>query len=183
MISEDVIHSFFVPAFRVKQDVLPGRYTKMWFEATKPGKYHLFCAEYCGTKHAGMGGWVYAMEPAEYEAWLSGNISGETPLQAGQRLFTQLGCQTCHREGDLARGPALYGLFGKNVKLKTGETVVADEAYLRESILKPTAQLVAGFEPVMPTYQGQVNEEAVVNLITYIKSLQAAPGAENGAGQ
>jgi cytochrome c oxidase subunit 2 len=178
MTSEDVIHSFYVPAFRVKQDVLPGRYTTMWFEATKPGKYHLFCAEYCGTKHAGMGGWVYVMEPSDYERWLSGNLGSETPVEAGARLFTQLGCQTCHRQERLARGPALNGLFGRAVKLKTGQTVTADETYLRESILNPTAKIVEGYEPVMPTYQGQINEEGVFNLIAYIKSLQAAASTE-----
>ena len=171
MTSEDVIHSFYIPAFRMKKDVLPGRYTEMWFEPTRVGEYHLFCAEYCGTKHSGMIGRVVVMEPADYQSWLSGAPAGETLEQAGARLFRQFNCNTCHDQGPTSRGPALTGLFGKQVRLHSGETVVADEAYLRESILMPNAKVVAGYEVVMPTYQGQVSEEAMLQLIAYIKSL------------
>lgn len=175
MTSEDVIHSFFVPAFRVKMDVLPGRYTDLWFTATKPGVYHLFCAEYCGTKHSGMRGSVVVMEPAEYEAWLTGAPAGETPEEAGARLFRQFNCHTCHEAGPTSRGPSLHEIFGKTVRLRTGETLTVDDAYLRESILLPTAKVVAGFEPVMPTYQTQISEEGVLQLLAYIKSLTREP--------
>ena len=171
MISEDVIHSFFIPAFRVKQDVLPGRYTWMWFEANRVGEYHLFCAQYCGTKHSGMIGRVVVMEPAQFEQWLSGAPSGETMEAAGERLFTQMNCNTCHVQQPGARGPALEGLLGKKVKLETGETITADEAYIRQSILTPAAKVVAGYRPVMPTFQGQISEEGVLQLIAYIKTL------------
>ncbi len=171
MISEDVIHSFYVPAFRVKQDVLPGRYTSLWFEATKPGKYYLFCAEYCGTDHAKMSGHVYALKPADYAQWLAGG-SDEPPASAGEQLFNRFRCQTCHFQGPDARCPTLENLFGSNVRLADGRTVTADEAYLRESIMDPTAKVVAGFQPVMPTYQGQLTEEQTFQLIQYIKSLQ-----------
>jgi cytochrome c oxidase subunit 2 len=170
MTSEDVIHSFFVPAFRVKADVLPGRYTTVWFEATKPGTYHLFCTEYCGTEHSKMIGQVVAMEPADYQVWLSGATGG--PLAtAGEALFQQLGCVTCHAEVAGARGPALTGLFGKPVKMKTGRTVVADEGYLRESIVNPRANVVDGYEAIMPTFKGLVSEEGLLQLVAYIKSL------------
>lgn len=175
MISEDVIHSLFIPAFRAKADVLPGRYNTVWFEATRPGEYHLFCAEYCGTEHSLMGGTVYAMEPDAYEAWLAREPgagapgSGEAP--SGEELFTALACTTCHQEGARARGPSLEGLFGSQVDLAGGGTVVADEAYLRESILDPGARVVEGYQPLMPTYQGQVSEDQLLQLIQYIKSL------------
>src|ERR1043166_9336956 len=124
MTSQDVIHSFFVPAFRVKKDVLPGRYTTLWFQATRAGKYHLFCAQYCGTKHAGMDGWVDVLEPAQYQRWLTGEgAAGATPAEMGQRLFTRLGCANCHRSDAPSRGPSLEGLYGRSVRLKTGETV------------------------------------------------------------
>lgn len=171
MTSEDVIHSFFMPAFRVKQDVLPGRYTTVWFEATKPGTYHLFCAEYCGVEHSKMGGWITVMEPNEYEAWLGGGPATKPPVEVGKELFSALACNTCHLAGDTQRGPHLEGLFGSEVALKTGRTVTADETYLRESILNPGAKMVAGFEPLMPTFQGQVSEEQLNALIAYIKSL------------
>ncbi len=172
MTSEDVIHDFFIPAFRVKQDVVPGRYTALWFEATQVGEYHLFCAQYCGTKHSGMIGSVHVLEPAQFEQWLAGNPSGETLEAAGERLFNQLFCNTCHKAGPTQRGPALDGVYNSKVKLETGETVTADEAYLRESILQPAAKVTAGYRPVMPTFQGQVSEEGVLQLIAYIKSLK-----------
>jgi cytochrome c oxidase subunit 2 len=172
MISEDVIHSMYLPSFRVKQDVLPGRYTSIWFEATRLGEYHLFCAEYCGAKHSEMKGKVVVMEPSEYEAWLSGSTAGETPVEAGRKLFEQLRCETCHRGGgEGSRGPALADLFGKTVRLQNGQSVVADETYLRESILRPAAKVVAGYQPIMPTFEGQVGEEGVLQLIAYLKSL------------
>ncbi len=180
MTSEDVIHSFYVPAFRVKADVLPGRYTSLWFEATKPGTYHLFCAEYCGTEHSGMIGHVVVMEPAEYQAWLSGGPPAASLATAGQALFEQLGCITCHRGDAGARGPLLVGLVGKPVQLQSGETVIADETYLRESILNPQAKIVAGFQPIMPTFKGLVSEEGLIQLIAYIKSLQPADGEKAG---
>lgn len=170
MTSEDVIHSFFIPAFRIKKDVLPGRYTEQWFIPTRVGEYHLFCTEYCGTKHAGMGGRVVVMEPADYEAWLTGAPPGETLEQAGGRLFRQLNCSTCHDAGPTSRGPALQNILGKTVKLQGGATHVVDEAYLRESILQPNAKIVGGYEAVMPTYQGLVTEEQILQLIAYLKS-------------
>ena len=177
MTSEDVIHSFFVPAFRTKQDGVPGRYTTTWFEATKPGKYHLFCAEYCGTNHSGMIGWVYAMEPQDYQQWLSGAPKG-TLSQAGAKLFEDLACSNCHKPDGSGRCPSLVGVFGSTVKLAGGGTVKADEAYIRESILSPAAKVVSGYEPLMPTFQGQVTEEGVVDLIAYIKTLAEKPAEQ-----
>lgn len=173
MTSQDVIHSFFVPAFRMKQDVLPGRYTIAWFRATRPGTYHLFCAEYCGTQHSGMVGSIIVMDPAQYEAWMSGGSSG--PLSAtGEKVFAELGCSTCHRTDTQGRGPNLQGLFGRPVALEDGRTVTADENYIRESILDPGAKIVRGFKPVMPTFQGLVSEEQLSALIAYVKSLSNA---------
>jgi cytochrome c oxidase subunit 2 len=180
MISEDVIHSFFVPAFRVKMDVLPGRYTSLWFTATELGEYHLFCAEYCGTEHADMRGRVYVMQPSEYADWLAGGAE-QPPATAGEELFTRLRCNTCHFQGGQARAPALENLFGQPVKLATGEIVTADEAYIRESVLNPTAKVVAGFQPIMPTFQGQISEEQIFHLIEYIKSLSIAAPATGAA--
>jgi cytochrome c oxidase subunit 2 len=175
LISQDVIHSFYVPAFRVKQDALPQRYTTLWFEATTPGTYHLFCAEYCGTHHARMQGTVYVLAPADFEAWLAGGRADQTPAEAGAELFQQLGCASCHRPDALARAPQLAGLFGQPVQLQSGETVVADADYIRQSILTPDAQVVAGFEPIMPAYAGQVDEVQLLNLIAYIESLAGQP--------
>ncbi len=177
MTTEDVIHSFYIPDFRIKQDVVPGRYTTLWFKATKPGKYRLFCAEYCGTNHSGMIGWIYVMEPSEYEAWLSGGAAEGSLASQGQKVFQDLACNTCHRSDSQGRGPVLDGLFGKQVELQGGQTIVADESYLRESILNPRAKVVSGFEPIMPTFQGQVSEEQLLQLIAYIKSL-GAPGQQ-----
>jgi len=176
MTSQDVIHSFFIPAFRLKQDVLPGRYTTLWFKATKPGHYHLFCAEYCGTMHSGMGGDIVVMEPQEYAQWLASGTAA--PLQeTGKELFSSLGCSTCHRSDVQGRGPRLAGIYNKPVLLEDGRTVTADDDYLRESILNPTAKIVSGFRPVMPTFQGIVSEEQLNALVAYVKSLNAAsPG-------
>jgi len=171
MASEDVIHSFFVPAFRTKQDVVPGTYTTTWFTATKTGKYHLFCAEYCGTRHSAMIGWIYVMEPADYEAWLGGGAASGSLADNGKKLFEQLACNNCHREDNTGRCPNLVGLFGQPVKLTGGNTVKADEAYIRESILQPQAKIVAGYEPVMPTFQGLVTEDQILQLVEYVKSI------------
>jgi cytochrome c oxidase subunit 2 len=179
MATEDVIHSFYIPDFRVKKDVVPGRYTTVWFEATRPGRYRLFCAEYCGTKHSEMGGWVIVMDPVDYQNWLGSGGQGrqESLAQAGERLFRQLGCDACHREESQELGPSLRGLFGRQVVLADGRTIVADEAYLRESILNPNAKIVAGFPSPssMPTYQGQITEEQVLQLVAYLKSLEGGP--------
>jgi cytochrome c oxidase subunit 2 len=177
MTSEDVIHSFFVPAFRVKADVVPGRYTTLWFTPTKTGRYHLFCAEYCGAEHSKMTGWITVQEPEEYQAWLASVPTLGVPTATGERLFAQLGCTTCHHAGSDAKGPALGGLFGRPVTLADGRTVVADEAYLRRSILRPEADIVAGWPSQMPSFQGQISEENVLELINYIKSLPAATSA------
>jgi cytochrome c oxidase subunit 2 len=177
MTSQDVIHSFFIPAFRLKQDVLPGRYTTMWFRATKPGTYHLFCAEYCGTQHSGMGGSIIVMEPAQYQAWTNGGSTG--PLSAtGEKIFSELGCVTCHHSDGQGRGPSLQGVFGSRVTLEDGRTLVADENYLRESILEPGAKIVRGYKPVMPTFQGLVGDEQINALVAYIKSLTPAKPGE-----
>ena len=173
--SEDVIHDFFVPAFRVKADVVPGRYVSVWFQPTRPGRYHLFCAEYCGTKHSGMIGEIIVMDPSDYEAWLGGGGGEGSLASAGGKLFADLACNTCHRPDAQGRGPVLEGLFGRQVSLQTGGTVVADEAYIRESILTPSAKIVAGFQPIMPTFQGLVTEEQLLQLIEYVKSLKAQP--------
>ena len=180
--SEDTIHSFFVPAFRIKRDAVPGRYNTAWFRATKPGRYHLFCAEYCGTEHSRMTGWVVVLPPGEYQTWLAGGPTPESPSAAGEKLFTDLNCVTCHRPDSAGRGPVLVGIFGKPVKLATGDSVVADESYVRESILNPAARVVAGYQPVMPTYQGQVSEEQLIALVAYVKSLQLPAAAMAGGG-
>jgi cytochrome c oxidase subunit II len=180
MTSQDVIHSFYVPAFRIKQDVLPGRYTTAWFRATRPGTYHLFCAEYCGTQHSGMIGQVVVLEPAQYESWLSGGGASGSLAANGQSLFLQLGCNTCHRLDTQGRGPNLVGIFGKPVQLEDGRTVIADENYVRESILNPSAKIVSGFKPIMPVFQGLVSEEQVNALIAYVKSLTQPPSGAAG---
>lgn len=172
LISEDVIHSVYVPAFRQKQDVLPGRYTTMWFKPTKLGKYHLFCAEYCGAKHSEMRGYVYVMEPAKYQEWLAGGTR-QTSGESQQPLLEQLRCNTCHApsDGTKGRGPSLVNLFGSTVRLEDNRTVVVDENYIRESILRPQAKIVAGYPALMPTYDGQISEEGINQLIAEIKAL------------
>lgn len=182
MTSEDVIHSYYIPAFRTKQDVVPGRYTQMWFEPTKVGTYHIFCAEYCGTGHSRMVGKVTVMERADYERWLSGS-TGEAPEVVGKNLFESMRCSSCHPVdpatkdigGAPPRGPLLAGIFGHEVELKGGGKQVVDIEYVRESILKPQAKVVANFEPVMPTYEGQLGEEQILALAAYIKSLKGTP--------
>ncbi len=183
MTSEDVIHSLFFPAFRVKTDVLPGRYTQLWFEATKPGTYHIFCAEYCGAEHSRMIGKVHVMAPADYEAWLAGREPGKK-LASGEELFQTLACVTCHAGDATARGPLLANLDGGEVQLNSGRTLVRDDDYLRESILNPTAKVVAGYTPLMPSYDGQVTEEQIIELLKYLKQInQVGPqaGAPTGS--
>ena len=169
--SEDVIHSFFIPDFRTKADVIPGRYNTMWFTASKPGKYHIFCTQYCGTKHSAMIGTVTALAPEAYQAWLSGGAASGTMAEKGAKLFADLSCNTCHLDAAQGRGPVLKGLYGKQALLTNGQTVAVDDAYLRESILNPQAKIVDGFQPIMPTFQGLVTEEQLLQLIAYVKSL------------
>ncbi len=185
MTTEDVLHDFSIPAFRTKADVVPGRYTYLWFEPTVAGKYHLFCAEYCGLNHSGMGGWVYVMEQSDFDNWLSGNVSGQTPVEAGKDLFAnKLGCASCHAGGPGQRGAKLENVFNTDVHLVGGAVVKADENYIRNSILNPASQIVEGFQPIMPTFKGQVTEEQLNSLVAYIKSLSpnAAGTGGNAAG-
>jgi cytochrome c oxidase subunit 2 len=181
--SEDVIHDFSVPAFRVKMDVVPGHYNTMWFRPTKAGRYHFFCSQYCGTNHALMGGWVTVMDPSDYAAWLSGSSDANAnPVVAGEKLFAEKACNTCHLSDGKGRAPSLNGLYGAKVLLADGSTVTADDAYIRESILDPKAKIVAGYQPLMPTFQGQLTEEEILSLTAYIKSLGAQPVPATGAG-
>lgn len=174
MASEDVIHSLYFPAFRTKMDVLPSRYRTMWFQATKTGRYHIFCAEYCGTLHSGMIGWVEVMEPTAYQTWLAGGSEGSMASQ-GEKLFQKYACNTCHTNESIGRGPALTGVYGNSVMLSDNSIVKADDNYIRESILNPQAKIVKGFGPpsVMPTFQGQINEDDLLKLLAYVKSLGA----------
>jgi cytochrome c oxidase subunit 2 len=172
--SQDVIHSFFVPAFRVKQDVLPGRYVMLWFRPTKVGRYHLFCAEYCGTNHSEMTGWVHVMEPADYERWLTGAGSGPSMAEEGERLFVQHYCAGCHRGSQIVRAPRLEGVYGHPVPIQKGndvQFVTADDRYIRDSILMPKSEVVAGYEPVMPSFRGRISEPDLLKIIAYIKSI------------
>lgn len=184
MSSQDVIHSFYVPAFRIKQDVVPGRYTYLWFKANKPGVYRLFCAEFCGTSHSNMNGKVYAMSREDYLAWkkthspIRSHLATTNLASQGRELFTRLGCISCHGQRSKVLAPPLQGLYMSQVGLRTGETVLADENYIRESILNPRAKIVKGYEAIMPSFQGQINEEDLLSLISYIKSLQYYPRTE-----
>ncbi|PWB80312.1 MAG: cytochrome c oxidase subunit II [Candidatus Methylomirabilota bacterium] len=173
MTSQDAIHSFFVPAFRVKKDVVPGRYTVTWFEATRIGDYHLFCSQYCGALHAHMIGRVTVMNPVAYEQWLGGVTTRVSSMaEAGRLLFRQRGCPSCHRPDGKGLGPSLVGLFGQPVYLQDGRSVIADEGYIRESVLLPQAKIVAGYAPIMPSFKGQISEEELLQIIAYIKSLK-----------
>jgi cytochrome c oxidase subunit 2 len=175
--SQDVIHSFYIPAFRIKMDAVPGRYTSIWFEASRTGTFHLFCAEYCGTEHAGMGGRVVVMKPADYEQWLRAGSPEESLAASGGRLFQQLGCSGCHSSNSTVRAPLLDGIYGRPVPLQSGQVVLADESYIRDSILLPQKAVVAGYAPVMPPYQGRISEEELMQIIAYIRGL-GAPGPE-----
>jgi cytochrome c oxidase subunit 2 len=179
MASQDVIHSFYIPALRIKQDVVPGRYETMWFRADRPGRYHLFCAEYCGTDHARMGGWVTVMEQRAFADWLRMQ-GGQGSLAAqGASLFRSYGCSGCHGAGGAVRAPPLEGVFGSPVPLSDGSVVVADDTYIRDSILDPKAQVAAGYQPVMPTFAGQVSEGDLAKLLAYIQSI--GPRQHGGA--
>jgi cytochrome c oxidase subunit II len=172
MTTEDVIHDLYFPTFRTKADVVPGRYTTLWFEATKPGRYRMYCAEYCGLNHSGMIGWVNVMEQRDFDDWLAGSAGAQTPVELGNQLFnTKLGCASCHGAQSGSRGPNLAGVFGKEVKLTNGQTLVRNEEYIRNSILNPGGQIVEGYQPIMPSFKGQVTEDQLVALIAYIKSL------------
>jgi cytochrome c oxidase subunit II len=170
MTSQDVIHDFYIPAFRVKKDVLPGRYTQLWFEPTETGTFHLYCAQYCGTNHSEMIGWVYVMEPSDYAAWLSGGEQTESLAAQGERLFSQFGCGSCHAaEG--GKGPSLAGIYGKPQKLQSGETRIVDENLISEAITNPNSVHLPNYQPIMPTYQGQIDPDQMAQLIAYVKSL------------
>ena len=171
MASQDVIHSFFIPALRIKQDVVPGRYETMWFRADKVGRYHLFCAEYCGTDHAHMGGWITVMNPREYADWLQAQGGQQTLAAQGEQLFRRYGCSGCHEPGGTVRAPNLHGVFGGPVPLSDGSVVIADEGYVRDSILDPKGQVAAGYAPVMPTFAGQIGEDDLAKLVAYIESI------------
>ncbi len=173
LISQDVFHSFSIPAFRVKREAIPGRYTTVYFQATKPGKYHLFCTQYCGTDHSAMIGWVYVMTPEDYSKWEASNTSGASLAQNGERLFASVGCNACHNGTASARGPNLANVYNTRIRLTDGSTVVANEAYLRETILNPSTHVPAGYAPIMPTYQGQISEDGLIDLVEYIKSLDS----------
>lgn len=171
LISEDVFHSFSIPAFRVKREAIPGRYTSVWFEATVPGTYHLFCTQYCGTDHSHMIGEVYAMTPDDYKKWLNSSTSGNSLAQNGEKLFASLSCAACHNSRPDARGPNLVGVYGSKLTLTSGESINVDDAYLRQAILNPSQHVTQGYAPIMPTYQGQISEEGVIDLVEYIKNL------------
>ena len=173
LISQDVFHSFSIPAFRVKREAIPGRYTTVWFEATTPGTYHLFCTQYCGTNHSAMIGDIVVMTPEDFKRWLAESTSGMSLAQNGERLFASLSCNACHNGRADSRGPSLANVYGSKLTLTSGQTATADEAYLRESILNPSDHVTQGFAPIMPTYQGQISEDGVIALVEYIKNLNS----------
>ena len=170
MISQDVFHSFSIPDFRVKREVIPGRYSTVWFQATEPGTYHIFCTQYCGTKHSGMIGEVTAMKPEDYQKWTEESTSGASLAQNGERLFASMGCNACHAGTAAARGPSLAGVYGSTLTLTNGSQVLVNDAYLRDSILNPSQHVTAGYAPIMPTYQGQISEDGLIDLVEYIKN-------------
>ena len=176
MTSEDVIHSFYVPAFRIKRDVVPGRYSTLWFRATRAGTFQVFCAEYCGDGHSDMLASVVVHEPGGFETWLakaSSQMASLSPAQAGEHLYRTRGCAQCHSvDGKAGIGPTFKGLFGHTVALRGGATVTADENYVRESILDPQAKVVAGFDPVMPTYKGRISDKDITAIVAYLRSLE-----------
>jgi cytochrome c oxidase subunit 2 len=183
MTSQDVIHSFFVPAFRMKQDVLPGRLTQTWFQATKIGEYHLFCAEFCGTEHSVMRGRIVVMKPEDYAVWTQAQPEADNLAREGARLFVSLGCSGCHTAGSRVHAPGLSGVYGRQVHLSDGRTVTADEAYLRDSILLPKKDVVVGYEPLMPSFSGVVDEDDLQRLVAYLMSLRDTSAAAAGGAR
>jgi cytochrome c oxidase subunit 2 len=173
MISQDVFHSFSIPDFRIKREVIPGRYSTVWFEATQVGTYHLFCTQYCGTQHSGMIGEVTVMTPGDYKKWLEQSNSGQSLAQNGERLFASMGCNSCHNGMAAARGPSLAGVYGSKLTLTDGRQILVDDAYLRNAILNPSEHVTAGFAPIMPTYQGQISEDGLIDLVEFIKNMQS----------
>jgi cytochrome c oxidase subunit 2 len=173
MISQDVFHSFSIPDFRIKREVIPGRYSTVWFEATQVGTYHLFCTQYCGTQHSGMVGEVTVMTPGDYKKWLEQSNSGQSLAQNGERLFASMGCNSCHNGTAAARGPSLAGVYGSKLTLTDGRQILVDDAYLRNAILNPSEHVTAGFAPIMPTYQGQISEDGLIDLVEFIKNMQS----------
>jgi len=173
LISQDVFHSFSIPAFRVKREAIPGRYTTVWFEATTPGTFHLFCTQYCGTNHSAMIGDIIVQTPDDYKKWLAESTSGMSLAQNGERLFATLSCNACHNGRPDSRGPSLANVFGSNLTLANGGTATADEAFLRQAILNPSEHVTQGYSPIMPTYQGQISEDGVIALVEYIKNLNS----------
>lgn len=171
MISQDVFHSFSIPEFRIKREVIPGRYSTVWFQATTPGEYHLFCTQYCGTKHSAMIGTITALSPDDYKKWTQGSTSGTSLAQNGERLFASMGCNSCHSGNAAARGPNLAGVYGSKLQLANGSEVLVNEAYLRDAILNPSQHVTAGYAPIMPTYQGQISEDGLIDLVEYLKTL------------
>ena len=172
MISQDVFHSFSIPDFRVKREVIPGRYSTVWFEATTPGTYHIFCTQYCGTKHSGMIGEVTVLTPEDYKKWTESSTSGMSLAQNGERLFASMGCNACHTGNAAGRGPSLAGVYGSKLRMANGSEVLVNEAFLRDAILNPSQHAMAGYAPIMPTYQGQISEEGLIDLVEYLKSLK-----------
>jgi cytochrome c oxidase subunit 2 len=171
MISQDVFHSFSIPDFRIKREVIPGRYSTVWFEATTPGTYHLFCTQYCGTNHSVMIGEITVLSPDDYKKWTEESTSGMSLAQNGERLFASMGCNACHSGSAAARGPNLAGVFGSKLALTNGSEVLVNEAYLRDAILNPSQHITAGYAPIMPTYQGQLSEDGLIDLVEYLKTL------------
>src|ERR1017187_6019892 len=173
MISQDVFHSFSIPAFRVKREAIPGRYTTVWFQATAVGTYHLFCTQYCGTDHSEMIGDVIVMTPEDFKKWLESSTSGNSLAQNGERLFASLSCNACHNTRPDARGPSLANVYNAKLMLTNGQSIIADDAYLRQAILNPSQHITEGYAPIMPTYQGQISEEGLIDLVEYIKNLHS----------
>jgi cytochrome c oxidase subunit 2 len=172
MTSQDVIHDFYIPAFRVKKDVLPDRYTSIWFQATKVGTYHIYCAQYCGTNHAEMIGWVYVMSPSDYASWLAGGEQNESMSQSGQHLFSLLGCSSCHAAAaQNGSGPSLAGIYGQSQKFTDGSTRLVDDTLIRQAIIQPDSVQLPNYKNIMPTFKGQLTEEQMLQLIAYVKSL------------
>ena len=172
MISQDVFHSFSIPDFRIKREVIPGRYSTVWFNATTPGEYHLFCTQYCGTNHSQMIGEVTVLSPEDYKKWTEESTSGMSLAQNGERLFASMGCNACHSGNAAARGPSLAGVYGTTLQLTNGAQVLVNDAYLRDAILNPSQHVTAGYSPIMPTYQGQISEDGLIDLVEYLKNLQ-----------